>query len=281
MRGAVMLRELVFSDLTARGKSPAIAKEWGAIVNEFEEVCGYKESYSRADLTLYLGHLRRRGLAQSTIDKNLKAIRLLSQIQGWEFPSLSLRKVTPDEIRRPTLSKDDIGITIVMGKSLLAPPELSYLALSTTYGLRRIEMARLKPQDISPETLTIHTAKGGAKTTQLVPDEIRPYLEGFKPYKPDTLTHVFHRIALATGLNATGGFGWHSIRRSLATELILADASALNVIRFMRWSEPSIRRELGMLTIYAVRDQARIDEAIFKIHPFLPYWRGPGPGERK
>ncbi|MBA7617877.1 hypothetical protein ES703_25195 [subsurface metagenome] len=27
-----------------------------------------------------------------------------------------------------------------------------------------------------------------------------------------------------------------------------------------------------MLTIYAKKDQARIDQQIFRIHPFLPYW---------
>jgi len=267
-----MLCELIFSDLTARGKTAAVAREWAAIVGEFEEVCGYNESYTRADLTLYLGHLRRRNLAQSTIDKNLKAIKLLSQIQGWDFPKLSLRKVSADDIRRPTLEKKDVGATILMGKSLLTPAELCYLALSTTYGLRRIEMARLCPSDFNSDTVTIHTAKGGSKTEHLIPKEIAPYLVAFKPYQADSLTHMFHRIAVATGLNSSGGFGWHSIRRALTTELILADASALNVIRFLRWADASARGEFGMLAIYAQHDQAKIDESIFKIHPFLPFW---------
>ncbi|GAH50833.1 unnamed protein product, partial [marine sediment metagenome] len=47
---------------------------------------------------------------------------------------------------------------------------------------------------------------------------------------------------------------------------------ALNVLRFMRWSDASTRGEFGMLTIYAKKDQGRIDEDIFKMHPFLPFW---------
>lgn len=42
------------------------------------------------------------------------------------------------------------------------------------------------------------------------------------------------------------------------------------------WSADDYRGEFGMLVIYAVKDQERIDEDIFAMHPFLPYW---GTGE--
>ena len=279
---AGMLAEIIYNDLIARGKTLAVAKEWASVAAEFERVCGYKEEYSRQDLTLFLTHLRQRNLLQSTIDKDLKAIKLLSEIQGWTFPKLSLKPVSQDEITRNILEKEQVASLILMGKRLFTPLELCFLALATTYGLRRIEMAKLTETDFTPEvpclsgrpleTITISTAKGGARTTQLIPPEISTYLCAFKPCKQDTLTHMFHRMLLKVGLKATGGFGWHSIRRSLATELILEDASALNVLRFMRWADASSRRELGMLAIYAKRDQAKIDECIFKIHPFLPFW---------
>ncbi len=277
------LRDLVYSDLTARGRTEAVAREWGAVAGEFEEVCGckcaeidpeeYGKKYARADLTLYLASLRKRNLSQSTIDKNLKSIRLLSQIQGWDFPKLSLRRTSPDDIKRTILPLDHVSSMIQMGKSLFNEHELCYLALSTTYGLRRAEMARLHQEDLHDGTVTIHTAKGGRATSQTIPPEISSFLHHFKHYEPDSLTHMFHRLAQKTGLTTAAGFGWHSIRRGLATELILADASALNVLRFMRWSDASARGEFGMLAIYAKRDQARIDEAIFKIHPYLPFWR--------
>lgn len=270
-----MLRELLYSDLMARGRTEAVAKEWGAVAEEFSAVCSEKESYTRADVTLYLTHLRKRDLTQSTIDKNLKSIRLLSQIQGWDFPKLSLRRTSPDDITRTILPKNEVAALIIVGKSLFNEHELCYLALSTTYGLRRAEMVRLQQDDLIEETITIHTAKGGRVTTHLIPPEISPYLHCsrcFRHYEPDSLTHMFHRMAKKIGLATTAGCGWHSIRRSLATELILLDASALNVLRFMRWADASTRGDLGMLTIYAHRDQARIDEAIFKIHPYLPLW---------
>ncbi|GAI41748.1 unnamed protein product, partial [marine sediment metagenome] len=257
-----MLRELVYNELMGLGKTEAVAKEWGAVAAEFEQVCGQKKKYARADVISFLAHLRKRKLLQSTIHKDLKAIKVVARAQGWgagpkgeDFPKLPLIKVDPDEIKRTIFSADDVASLIMMGKRILSQTELCYLALSTVYGLRRIEMFRLKAASFPNEChLTVHTAKGGRKTIHLIPPEIAPYLEAFTPYQPDTLTHMFHRIAVATGLKATGGYGWHSIRRSLATELVLSETSSINVMWFMRWTEASIKRELGMLAIYAKKD---------------------------
>ncbi|MBA7553654.1 hypothetical protein ES705_46248 [subsurface metagenome] len=273
-----MLRELIYNDIIARGKTEAVAKEWGAVAAEFEQVCGLKKSYNRTDITAFLVHLRKRGISQNTINKDLKAIRLLALIQGWQYPKLSMRRVRPDEIRRTILTKETLGSLITLGRQgLLSNAELCYLALATIYGPRRVEMVSLTPASFPDEHhLIVATAKGGRSTTHLIPPEIAPYLAYFKHYKADSLTHMFHRIARKSGLSTEAGYGWHSIRRSLATELIFAEASTLNVLRFMRWSEASTRGEFGMLPIYAKKDQERIDREIFRIHPFLPYW---GTGE--
>ena len=58
----------------------------------------------------------------------------------------------------------------------------------------------------------------------------------------------------------------------MATELAMCDVSALNIVRFMRWSDAGVKGEFGMLAIYAKREQDKIDKSIFEIHPFLPAW---------
>ena len=73
-----MLRQLVYNKLMALGKTKAVAKEWGAVAAEFEQRCGEKQSYIRADVIAFLAHLRKRGLRQSTIDKDLKAIKIVA-----------------------------------------------------------------------------------------------------------------------------------------------------------------------------------------------------------
>lgn len=279
------LRELIYDDLMARGKTEAVAKEWSAVAAEFGQICGEKKKYTRADVTAFLAHLRKRGILQNTIEKDLKAIKLLAELQHWgegpqgtDFPKLSLRRVSPDEIRRTILSKSTIGSMITLGKQgMLTDVEKCFLAIDTTFGLRRVELTRLNPSSfLDGRHLVVDTAHGGRKTTHLIPPQIAPYLRYFRHYAADSLTHMFHRIANKCGVDTGAGYGWHSIRRSLATELILSEASALNVLRFMRWSDASTRGEFGMLAIYAKKNQEKIDTQIFRMHPFLGFW---GAGE--
>jgi len=69
------------------------------------------------------------------------------------------------------------------------------------------------------------------------------------------MTRVFQNIMRKVGLQVDRGYGWHSIRRALATELVLRDISTLNIVRFMRWSDAGVKREFGTLAIYARREQ--------------------------
>jgi hypothetical protein len=86
------------------------------------------------------------------------------------------------------------------------------------------------------------------------------------------MTRVFQRIMSKVGLGVSRGYGWHSIRRALATELALRDVSALNILRFMRWSDGGVKGEFGMPVIYARCEQDKIDKSVFEVHPFLSAW---------
>jgi len=267
------LAEQIYNDLIGRrGSSHDTAQHWKTWTERFEQVCGVKEKYDRSDVVKFLAWEREQGFSQNSIKTHLRPIKLLAQIQDWHFPKLSMRKVRDGDITRTIFTKDQVISLIQMGRQLLAPKEISYLALATTYGLRREEMSKPEPPDIADSAITIHVVKGGPTTTHLIPPEIAPYLDSYSPYGKDHMSHLFLKILYKTGVRVGAGYGWHSIRRALTTELVLAEASVLNIMRFMRWSEASIGKELGMLRIYAKKDQARIDSEIFKIHPFLPYW---------
>jgi len=266
------LANMIYNDLIARGKEQDTAAHWRTWTERFEKVCGTKQKYDRQDLTKFLAWERQQGFTQNSINTHLRPIKLLAQIQGWDFPKLSMRKVRDEDITRTIFTKEQVVSLIQTGQRLLEPKELSYLALATTYGLRREEMCKPEPPEIADSKITIHTIKGGATTTHLLPPEISPYLEHFKTYATDYMSHIFLRILYKTGIKVGARYGWHSIRRALATELLLSEASALNILRFMRWSDATLKGEFGYLTIYAKKDQARIDQQIFRIHPFLPYW---------
>lgn len=266
------IADLIYNDLVARGKDEHTAKQWRTWMWRFEKVCGEKDSYTREDVLNYVAGERKRGYCQNTINTNLRPVRLLADLQGWDYPKLNMKKVRVADISRPIFERKVVEDMIRIGRGVLNAREMAMLALSTTYGLRREEMCCPDEPEISEGKIGIHTIKGGEPITQLIPDEIEVYLRDFRAGSISDATQTFTSIIKKTGIVVGKGYGWHSIRRSLATELMLEKISGLNVVRFMRWSDSLMTKEFGMLSIYAHREQGLIDSQIFEVHPFLAGW---------
>jgi hypothetical protein len=262
------LAEKVYMDLVARGKDVVTARRWCNWIMKFEVCCGNKSKYNRDDVIRYLCYLREKGYRQSSIDVMVKPVKLLAQIQGWNFPRLTMQKVRESDVKRPILSNAEVYMMIRRGREVLSDREVAYLALSTTYGLRREELSSLSRID---GKVTVKTVKGGPVTTHVVPDEIKPYLAGYERTGVRYMSRIFKRIIKKVSINLpSGNYGWHAIRRGLATELLYKDVSLINVVRFMRWSDASLKGDFGMLAIYGKRNQEEIDRSVFRVHPFLP-----------
>lgn len=280
------LADMIYEDLVARGKKRDTAVHWRTWIERFESVCGSQDVYGRSDIVKYLAWCRGQGFSQNAINTMMRPLKLLAQIQGWTYPKVAMVKVRDSDISRPILDCDEV-VSLINRKGLFDARELALLAMATTYGMRREEMAEPDEPEIweertvvengsgrwvFPAKILVHTVKGGVETTHLVPNEIYEVLKGFKPCGIDYMTKTLHKMFVKAGLRGRKGFGWHSIRRRLITELVLCDASAINIVRFIRWSEATMKGEFGMLAVYAKKDQARIDAEIFKVHPFLKYW---------
>ena len=265
--------QLVYHDLIARGRRVETARRWRSLVQRFEACCGVKDSYDRADVVKFIAELRQEGMKQNSINARLKALGLLCQIQNWDggFPRLAMPKVKNSEISRPAFSVDEVVHIIGKAKEVCNERELAFLAAASVYGLRREEIGTLEVND---GVVKVHTAKGGEAIFQIMPDEIKDYMKDYRACKDVRyITRLFQSIVSKVGLEVNRGYGWHSIRRALATELALRNVSAINILRFMRWSyASSLQGEFGMLAIYAQRNQAEIDECIFRVHPFLSAW---------
>jgi len=220
----------------------------------------------------FVAELRQEGMKQNSINARLKALRLLCHIQNWDggFPRLAMPKVKNSKISRPSFSVDEVVHIIGKAKEVCNERELAFLAAASVYGLRREEIGTLEVND---GVVKVDTAKGGEATFQIIPDEIKDYMKGYRACKDVRyMTRVFQSIVSKVGLEVNRGYGWHSIRRALATELVMRDVSALNILRFMRWSDASVKGEFGMLVIYARCEQDKIDKSIFEVHPFLSAW---------
>jgi len=263
----------VYEDLVGRGRRESTARRWAAIVRRFEACCGVKGGYGRGDVVKFLVRLRADGMSQNSINTVIQPIKLLSHIQGWKngFPKLVMARVRRSEISRPVFSMEEMRLLIMKAKEVCSGRELAFLAMASTYGLRREEIGTL---EICEGAVKVNTVKGGEVTTHLIPDEVKEFIKDYRGCKDVRyLTRVFQKVMGKVGLEVDGKrYGWHSIRRALASELLLRDVSLLNIVRFMRWSDDSLKSELGMLAIYAQRRQEDIDRSIFNVHPFLTFW---------
>ena len=263
------MANIVYEDLVARGRSMKTARQWRGWIERFEGVAGVKDKYDRGDVIKYLAYCRELGVGQKSINTMLRPAKLLAQIQEWErgFPKLAMPRVKVTDIKRSELSYEEIVKMIKVGKRVLDARRLAFLALSTTYGLRREEIVNLNKDGlIGSDSLRIETLKGGPTTTHRIPCEIKRFLAGFENTDTRYMSRMFNSICYRVGVRKKrgSGYGWHSIRRRLATELITRGLSSLTVVRYMRWSDAWMKGELGMLGRYVKKEQGTIDEEVFK-----------------
>ena len=237
-------------------------------------------------LRRYFLKRRDEGISDSTLRTTFAVLQKLYRANHWDWPLVSGdRPETSLEVASRALTGDEIA-ELIKKRDLYSRAECFYLAIATIYAPRRIELARIKKRHIKDNTLFIDTAKKGEKRTHLIPDEIMPYIEAYKPRENarSTLSHMFGRICIKSFGERKKGYGWHSFRYPLDTllpgALAKADKDITLVGYFLRWS----RRDFGtrffgtpMGGIYArpeilSSDPFFTDREVFEVHPFLPLW---------
>lgn len=244
---------------------------------------------TKESIDKYFAQVRLR-YADSSIRYIYAVIRRLFAVNGlpWPYRPSDVPTVREQSVFAPILDPDVIREMIEASPRM--PARLAfYLAISTTYGCRRIELANLSREDIdlNKKLIYIATAKAGRQRYHLIPDPILPVIERFyyRLHKTNTKTldRCFQRIEEFISFPHVKDLGWHSIRRALDRQLLEAGLPEFIVADFLRWK----RSERNMPMRYArgtiinrksvtresigVSDRAT-DERVFAVHPFLPHW---------
>ncbi len=171
------------------------------------------------------------------------------------------------------LSPDEVARLIAFTRRQGSKAEKFHLAMSTVYGLRRVELSRLSHESFEDGTVKIATAKHGTPRKHLIPEEIKPVVRDALQshalgYSISSLTAMFRKLYDKAGLKRNGKLGWHSIRRSLDTQLLDAGLNYYSVRDFLRWkASPS-----DMPSLYHHSDPAAVDREVFEAHPFIACW---------
>ncbi|MBA7600749.1 hypothetical protein ES703_07808 [subsurface metagenome] len=253
----------------------------------------YAGNLDKENVTRYLAKLKREGKAPNTINFAFGVIRRLFIVNtlDWDFRRGEAPQVGQRDVSKPALDPELIGIMIGAARGGKLDTACScFLALSTTYALRRTEMCGLQPGDFDlvSDTIFISTGKFGRERYHLLPPEIKPFLEAHDfdtRYSLQQMSQMFWRVVNGSGLEALKPhrLGWHSIRRSVKTCLDDAGLSPYAVHAFMRWK--GVDREFAMDVRYhathfiglegttVVTDEAESDREIFEKHPLLEFWR--------
>lgn len=176
---------------------------------------------------------------------------------------------------------------LIKARSKLSHAERFYLAVATTFIVRREELSRIKKRDYDGETFVIHHAKHGRKVKHLIPDALKPIFADYRPkeHNPSALSIMFRRICAKAGLEHKKGYGWHSIRHTLTTMIAARlPQNRLNpalIADYSGWSRKSMGSLYGGAAIVGVylhpeildTDPYGLDKVIYSIHPFLPLWQ--------
>jgi len=250
------------------------------------------EGLDKVSIDRYVATLEKT-YSPGTVNFAFRVIRRLFAVNklDWDYRQGEAPTIGQRDEYRPQLSPNIIEMMITAAKNgKLFPEEQCFVALSTIFGLRREELANLRPEDINLKSGAIYiaTVKSGRERYHLIPKEIRPYLAAHdfkKRYAVATLSQMFKRVLKKSGAGELKSrrLGWHTIRRALLDGLANNGVNILAARTFLRWKGAS--RDIAMPARYygnvtvdlgqtsPVLDEAKGDEEIFEKHPFLEFWR--------
>ena len=244
------------------------------------------EEPTDSDFRRYFIYRREQEISERTLRKEFFHLKKLALANSWPWTFTS--EDTPfseEEPFAPALMPDDIE-KLIKAQHLYLKTERFYLAVSTTWGCRREELARIKKRDYDESSILIRTAKHGRRVRHLIPDVLKPIFEAYRPkqHTPTALSIMFHRICKKAGVKREKGYSFHSIRGTLRTLLewhLAENRLPLSLVAdYQGWSKTTKGIAYGgapMLGVYAhlevlSSDPFAVDRLVYPVHPFLPWW---------
>jgi len=241
-------------------------------------------------LRKYFLQRRKEGINERTLRKEFTQLKKLYLSNHWDWPFTRDDQPEPKEAANaPAFTLEEIG-ALILGRGEYSKMENFCLAVSTTWGSRREEILRIRKRDYNEEIITIKLAKtrGGTSTIRhIIPAEIKPIFPDCHPRLTTaaSLSYIFQRVLIKSGLGKKPGYGFHSIRRSLRTLLewnLAQERLPLSLVgEFMGWSPTTkgiVYGGAAMLGVYShpeilSNDPFGVDKLVLKHHPFLSLWK--------
>jgi len=250
---------------------------------------GLEDNQTPTDRDFLRYFIRRRdeGISERTLRKEFAVLKKLALANGWTWPFTADDTPYPEEEPESHPFRPEQVVQLIKAKRELSNAERFYLAIATTWIVRREELSRVKKRDYDGEIFTINTAKHGRKVKALIPDALKPIFADYRPkvHNPSALSQMFLRICSKAGLDHEKGYGWHSIRYAVTTALrpaLIANRIDPAILaNYVGWSRQSQAKEFGDVPMMAAytrpeilsSDPYVIFKTVYSVHPFLPLWQ--------
>jgi len=153
---------------------------------------------------------------------------------------------------------------------------LALMLVSSIYGTRRGEFFILKPEWVKPEDmfLYIKALKHSVSRKHLIPGGLKEFFEilkeavNIKPPDARYINTLFDYLQAKAQVRIIKRRNIHSIRKTLASKLLMDGVNPVFVNDFLRW-----KGQGTMMAFYANLDPIFIDSEIFKHHPYIKIWK--------
>ena len=255
--------------------SASVRTRYPYIVGRFIDHVGAKPVYTRDDAVQFLNHMMANGAKPHYVRWIGYVLITFYKYMGFQRPFADRElpaKPLEHEMVKPTLSADRVAELVAAVLDRGSSRMKAYLAVSTIYGLRAVELAGLRKDDFKGGYITVRTAKGRALGVHPIPSEIAQYVNyNFKPCTAQAMSLLFKRIQALADQQHAEHEGFHSIRRGLVKGLLDNKVDQRYVTMFLRWKIAG-----SMLATYAAPDASEMPKAhaeVFKKHPYLNLWR--------
>jgi len=260
---------------------------------DFLEHIKYREP-NRAAVVFHMKYLRDapppqgkgRGYSDASVNLRWRTLRRFFIVNGleWPFTRNEVPRVRESEVYAPAIHPDIIKKFIGLAHAgELTQEEAALLALSTTYGHRRAELASTTKGDVDIDSglILVKTMKHGRERWHRIPDAIVPWIQEYDwpPLTEDKVTRVYLSLEEKAGMQHIYATGWHSVRRTVVT-LVGRYCSELEVKKFFRWGATTMMQRYSATSFVGLEgvereltgDDYDLDSKIFAQHPFLKEW---------
>lgn len=251
--------------------APGSITTYMGIARRFVEFSEKEDGFTTEDALRYQAHMEHAG--GNYLHLVHQVLRQFYRAQDQQFNVKLVRRVRESDISRPTLDQQAVLDLVELARSNCTVQQVAFLAVATIYGPRREELARLRADNFTEDTISFPTVKGGEIRNHGLPAEIQQHVHayGWPEISVWATGQLFKQLSRDADYPVQNGFNWHAIRRGLITGLGSARTNPIAIQQFMGWRQPRYA-ELTMQSVYTNWSPDEIDAMIYENHPFLEAW---------